>query len=265
MNSSADGLRRPRGIALGFRRRLAVRHEQIAFDATAGDGEREAKRKQQAEDHANSPARDVRLSHLFVNFHQTRYRTPIMKHRFRYREFLTAAVAASLLALSACDQTHQNSAAGSGALAKLKPDEQPKPVPAVAFSDAAGARHSLSEFRGRYLLLNLWATWCAPCVKELPALSHLQAAIGPRKLIVVPVNVGRDNATETTKFLKQHRAALPVYIDTNSAFLHAFGAYGLPLTVLIDPRGREIARAIGAVRWDEPEALAYFRGLGAHS
>jgi thiol-disulfide isomerase/thioredoxin len=184
-----------------------------------------------------------------------------MKHPLGYRHRLTAALAAGLLALSACDQSHQNSAAGSGALAKLKPDEHPTAVPAVAFSDAVGQRHNLSEFRGRYLLLNLWATWCAPCVKELPALSHLQTAIGSKKLAVVPVNVGRDSAADTTKFLQQHKAALPVYIDTNSAFLHAFGAYGLPLTVLIDPQGREIARAIGAVRWDAPEAIAYFKSL----
>lgn len=178
---------------------------------------------------------------------------------------MTAAVAASLLGLSACDQTHRNPAAGSGALAKLKPDAKPVPIPAVAFSDATGARHNLSEFRGRYLLLNLWATWCAPCVKELPALSHLQSAIGSQKLTVVPVNVGRDNAADTAKFLKHHHAALPVYIDTNSAFLHAFGAYGLPLTVLIDPQGRETARAIGAVRWDAPESIAYFKSLEGSS
>jgi thiol-disulfide isomerase/thioredoxin len=184
-----------------------------------------------------------------------------MKHPLGYRHLLTAALAAGFLALSGCHQTHQNNSAGSGALAKLKMDAKPVAVPAVAFSDAAGLRHSLSEFRGRYLLLNLWATWCAPCVKELPALSHLQAAIGSKKLTVVPVNVGRDNAADTTKFLKQHKAALPVYIDTNAAFLHAFGAYGLPLTVLIDPQGREIARAIGAVRWDAPEAIAYFKSL----
>jgi thiol-disulfide isomerase/thioredoxin len=154
------------------------------------------------------------------------------------------------------------------ALAKLKMDEKPTAVPAVAFSDAVGARHNLTEFRGRYMLLNLWATWCAPCVKELPALSHLQAAIGAKKLAVVPVNVGRGTAADTATFLKQHQAVLPVYLDTNSAFLHAFGAYGLPLTVLIDPQGREIARAIGGVKWDAPEAIAYFKSLtqpGGHS
>jgi len=149
----------------------------------------------------------------------------------------------------------------SGALAKLVPDAQPKAIADVAFTDGSGKGHKLSEFRGHYMLLNEWATWCAPCVRELPALSHLQAAVGPQHLSVVPVNVGHSTAAETAAFLKAHKAQLPVYLDNNSAFLHAFGAYGLPLTVLVDPHGREIARATGAVHWDAPDAIAWFRAL----
>jgi thiol-disulfide isomerase/thioredoxin len=178
------------------------------------------------------------------------------------RPAIFALLAAAVLALTACNpEHHDREHAGSGALAKLK-SEAPKPVAAVAFTDASGGMRKLSEFRGRYLLLNLWATWCAPCVHELPALSQLQATVGTKALRVVPVNVGRDNAAATAAFLRQHHVELPVYLDTNAAFLHAFGAYGLPLTVLIDPQGREIARAMGAVRWDVPESISYFRGLG---
>lgn len=149
----------------------------------------------------------------------------------------------------------------AGALAKLVPDAAPKAIPAVAFADAGGAPRKLGDFRGRYVLLNLWATWCAPCVHELPALSRLQAAEGPGQLAVVPVNVGRGTAADTAAFLAAHGAKLPVYLDSKDAFLRAFGAYGLPLSVLIDPQGREIARATGAVRWDAPESVAYFRSL----
>jgi thiol-disulfide isomerase/thioredoxin len=178
------------------------------------------------------------------------------------RSAIFAVLATAALALTACNPEHHDQEhARSGALAKLK-SEPPKPVAAVAFADAAGRVHSLREFHGNYLLLNLWATWCGPCVRELPALSHLQAAAGVKALQVVPVNVGRDNAAATAGFLKQHHATLPVYLDNNSAFLHAFGAYGLPLTVLIDPQGREIARAIGAVQWDAPESVEYFKSRG---
>jgi thiol-disulfide isomerase/thioredoxin len=154
----------------------------------------------------------------------------------------------------------------ASALAKLKPAPRPAPVPAVAFADAAGRLHMLSEFKGRYVLLNLWATWCAPCVRELPALARLQGQVPPGRLTVVPVNVGRGNAAATAAFLKAHKAdALPVYLDSNTAFLRAFRAYGLPLSVLIDPKGREIARAFGAVRWDDKESVAYFKSLPARA
>lgn len=146
-------------------------------------------------------------------------------------------------------------------LTKLKKNDTPRAIPAVTFADGKGGAHDLVKLEGRYVLLNLWATWCAPCVRELPALSHLQAAMDSRKLVVVAVNVGRDSAAATAAFLKQHNANLPVYVDTKSAFLHAFGATGLPLTLLIDPSGREIARASGAVHWDAKDSIAYFKLL----
>jgi thiol-disulfide isomerase/thioredoxin len=149
------------------------------------------------------------------------------------------------------------------ALSALAFDPAPKALPQVAFADAAGARHTLAAFKGRYVLLNLWATWCAPCVKELPALSRLQAAL-PGRLAVVTVNVGRGTAADTAQFLKDHNAAnLPVYLDSNLALLRVFGDSGLPLSVLIDPQGREIARAANPPDWDTPEAIAYFRTLTA--
>ncbi|HEY1638754.1 MAG TPA: TlpA disulfide reductase family protein [Rhizomicrobium sp.] len=177
------------------------------------------------------------------------------------RPFRLLAAAAMVL-LFGCGRSQQHGApTPASSLAKLKSETTAKPVPPVSFVDDRGSSHDLAAFKGRYVLLNLWATWCAPCVRELPALSHLQAAVDARKLVVVPVNVGRDKAAATAAFLKQHNAELPVYIDTKSAFLHAFGATGLPLTLLIDPKGEEIARASGAVRWDAKDSIAYFKSL----
>jgi thiol-disulfide isomerase/thioredoxin len=171
------------------------------------------------------------------------------------------AVVAAAAALYVRLESSVHGARHVGALAKLVPEPQPKTIPAVAFADAEGRLHKLTAFRGRHVLLNLWATWCAPCVRELPALAHLQAAVGPRRLTVVAVNVGRGTPADTAAFLKAHHAGLSVYLDTNSAFPRAFGAYGLPLSVLIDPQGRGVARAVGAVRWDAPESIAYFKSL----
>ena len=181
---------------------------------------------------------------------------------FGARAFCVAAVIAAL-GLGCCEPTKRNGPPVTpAALSKLKA-ETPKAVPHVTFAGGNGETYKLEELRGRYVLLNLWATWCAPCVRELPALGRLQAAVGKSQFVIVPVNVGRGTAAETATFLETNKAALPVYLDTKSAFLHAFGAFGLPLTVLIDPKGREIARASGAVHWDGNESIAYFRSLKA--
>jgi thiol-disulfide isomerase/thioredoxin len=149
-------------------------------------------------------------------------------------------------------------------LARLVPVKAPAAVAAVAFTGADGKRHALSEFKGHYVLLNLWAVWCVPCVKELPALAKLQA--GAPGLTVVPVDVARGTPADAAAFLKEHGAAsLPAYIDTDLALMRTFGAYGLPLTILIDDKGREVARAVGPADWDAPDAVDYFKALTAKS
>jgi thiol-disulfide isomerase/thioredoxin len=149
-------------------------------------------------------------------------------------------------------------------LAPFTADASPLAVPQVAFSDAGGNRIALSQLRGRYVLLNLWAPWCAPCVRELPALARLQSSLPHDRFSVIAVDVGRGTASEARSFLDAHGSkALATYVDSNLALLRAFGAFGLPLTILVDPRGREIGRALGAATWDSPEALDYFRALTA--
>ncbi|HXL98783.1 MAG TPA: TlpA disulfide reductase family protein [Rhizomicrobium sp.] len=148
------------------------------------------------------------------------------------------------------------------ALAALVDNPNPQAMPEVAFADGVGGHQTLAAFKGRYVLLNLWATWCAPCVKELPALARLHAAVPG--LSVVTVNAGRGSAGSTAAFLKAHGAGtLPVYLDSNAALTRAFGAIGLPLSVLIDPQGREIAQATGPADWDDASAIAYFKALTA--
>ena len=148
------------------------------------------------------------------------------------------------------------------ALAPFALAAKPAQVPQVAISDASGARLSLSSFKGKYILLNLWATWCAPCVKELPALARLKAAAASGGFAVVAVDVGRNTPGEARAFLDAHGAkALDTYVDSNIALLRAFNAFGLPLTVLIDPQGREIGRAVGPAGWDSEDAIGYFKAL----
>jgi len=144
----------------------------------------------------------------------------------------------------------------------LAPTHPAKPVPSVVFSGADGKLHSLGEFKGRVVLLNLWAPWCAPCVKELPALAALQKAVPEERFAVVAVDVGRDTVPEAGSFLASHGAgALHTYLDSNTSLFRAFGAYGLPLSVLIDAKGREIARAEGPADWSAPESVSYLKWL----
>jgi len=159
----------------------------------------------------------------------------------------------------------QRDAGPPASLAPYAAAKAPVAVPQVAIDDARGTRLALSAFKGKYVLLNLWATWCAPCVRELPALAKLKAAAGSDKFDVVAVDVGRGTAADARSFLDSHAAkSLGTYVDTNLALLRAFGAFGLPLTVLIDPQGREIGRAVGPAAWDTPEAIAYFANLAKH-
>jgi thiol-disulfide isomerase/thioredoxin len=144
-------------------------------------------------------------------------------------------------------------------LAALRLQKPAKAAPDVAFTDAGGHRIALSSLKGRYVLLNLWATWCAPCVAELPQLSRL-AAFAPG-IKVVAVNTDRGEV-DAAGFLKDHSAdALGVYRDTDHVMMRNFVTPTLPVTVLIDPTGKVVARADGPADWDNPEAVAYFKRI----
>jgi len=175
----------------------------------------------------------------------------------------TTIAAAALLALGVLYGIGDGAVNAKPAMpAPLAAETKPAPVPKAVFVDAKGAKHGIADFKGKYVLVNLWATWCAPCVRELPSLAKLQAAVPGLK--VLAVDVEKKKPEEAASFLKSHQAdALGVYVDTELALLHTFGAYGLPTTVLIDPSGKEIAKAQGPAEWAAPEFVAYFKSLAS--
>ena len=176
--------------------------------------------------------------------------------------FATLTGAALLLLAVLYWMTASTVHAPPASLAPLKFAAQPQRAPAVAFTGPGGKIANLHEFKGRYVLLNLWAPWCGPCVKELPALAALQRALPADRFVVVPVDVGREGQADAQGFLAGHGAgALQTYVDSEAALLRSFGGYGLPMTALIDPEGNEIARAEGAPDWAKPESVAYLRSL----
>ncbi len=133
----------------------------------------------------------------------------------------------------------------------------PQKIPPFVYTDANNAQHALSDFRGSYILLNIWATWCAPCTHEMPSLDALQKQFGDKKLHIVTLSEDRGDAI-VTGFYKTHNIAnLPVAIDTAGTAPSAFHLNGLPTTLLIDPQGNEIARLEGEADWSSPEAVDF--------
>ncbi|MGH6820749.1 MAG: TlpA disulfide reductase family protein, partial [Methylocella sp.] len=107
-------------------------------------------------------------------------------------------------------------------------------VPDAVFTDGEGRQVRLSDFRGRFVLLNMWAKWCPPCINELPALARAQAALPRERIAVVAVDLENNEPAEVVEFLRAHGAQdLTAYVDRNLALMRSFKAYGLPLTVVI--------------------------------
>lgn len=138
-------------------------------------------------------------------------------------------------------------------------------APSIGFIDTAGKKITLADFKGRYVLVNLWATWCGPCINELPELARLQQALPTDRFAVVPVDVlERQDAGHLHDFLAMHSAgSLPVYIDSERQTQQGFVANELPLTVLIGPDGHEVARAVGGQHWADPASIAWMKAISA--
>ncbi|MBI1777398.1 MAG: TlpA family protein disulfide reductase [Proteobacteria bacterium] len=148
----------------------------------------------------------------------------------------------------------------TGQMRKFTLHEAPRPAPEGGFQDREGKRVPLGQFLGQVVLVNLWATWCAPCVEEMPSLERLQASLGGKDFTIIAVSSDRAGNKAVTPFLeKLALKLLPIYLDPDSSFTRGTGARGLPTSILIDRDGREVGRLEGAAAWDSPEAAALIR------
>ena len=155
-------------------------------------------------------------------------------------------------------------AARDAGLAKLVPAEEPAPVPAIGFTDPEGGTHALADYKGKVVLLNFWATWCAPCREEMPSLDALQSELGGEDFTVVPIATGRNAPEKIDKFYTETGLRnLPVLLDPRQQLARAMGVVGLPVTVLIDRDGNEVARLLGEADWTSEPAKAVIRQLVA--
>nr|WP_246526986.1 TlpA disulfide reductase family protein [Plastoroseomonas hellenica] len=135
-------------------------------------------------------------------------------------------------------------------------------MPEFGFTDAEGASKSPADFPGKALLVNFWATWCPPCVAEMPALDRLQAMLASEGIQVLALSSDRGGRAQVEPFYQRNSLRnLGVWLDPRGAAGRAFGVRGLPTTVLIDRSGSEVARAEGAAEWDAPAMVAAIRRL----
>ncbi len=147
-----------------------------------------------------------------------------------------------------------------GNLAAL-PDETPgTALPAIRFTTAEGAARTLADYAGQGVVLNLWATWCEPCVKEMPALDQLAHLVAEDRIAVLPLSSDRAGAPAVVRFYRdQGIKTLPVLLDPEGEATRALGARGLPTTLVVDRAGRERGRVEGAQPWSDAEAVAAIR------
>ncbi len=175
----------------------------------------------------------------------------------RRRAFALAAAGATLTAALPARQAGAQAAAAGKLL-----EGEPKPAPAFSFTDAEGKGRGASDFAGQGLVVNLWATWCPPCVAEMPALDRAQAALAAEGVRVLALSSDREGRAKVEPFYRDRGIRhLGLWLDPRGAAQRALGARALPTTVIIDRKGLERARLEGPAEWDLPELLAAIRRL----
>lgn len=141
---------------------------------------------------------------------------------------------------------------------RLQAHDAPLAVPKLAFQDRDGLPLTLADFRGKTVLLNIWATWCIPCREEMPTLDRLQARLGGDAFQVVALSIDRGGTEAVQRFYTEAGIThLEIFTGSAGRILHDLAVVGPPLTLLVDAEGREVARAIGPIDWDEPEIIEF--------
>jgi thiol-disulfide isomerase/thioredoxin len=174
--------------------------------------------------------------------------------------FLAGGLALGYMLLAGMSKPAQSTGLArfaQGSLAKLEVRDAPPLQSSRPFRDAAGQERRLSAFHGKVTLVNFWASWCTPCVKEMPTLAALDRAFEGKPFEVVAISVDRPRDVDfARKRLKELTGGqLEFLIDTTMTIAPDSGAQGMPTTILFDAQGRELARLAGEADWDSPEAI----------
>jgi thiol-disulfide isomerase/thioredoxin len=138
----------------------------------------------------------------------------------------------------------------------------PLETPKISFQSGSGRKLALDDFRGRVVLLNLWATWCAPCRAEMPTLDNLQAILGGADFEVLALSLDQGGVQDVERFYQDLGLRhLAIYVDPTTRAQRELRVFGLPTTLLIDADGRELGRLIGPTDWDSHEMVSFLRSF----
>jgi thiol-disulfide isomerase/thioredoxin len=181
----------------------------------------------------------------------------------RPRPLVALIIAAATLLLTGSAVWLSPRPAGPGATAPNRLEiGAPKPMPPLSFTDRDGKPLSLQDFKGRLVVLDIWATWCSPCRAEFPRLDRLQAALADQGLVVLPLSVDQGGKKPVERFYDEVKVtALGEYLDPSGSSAKALGLRGLPTTLILDREGREIGRLEGEAAWDSAAMLDLFKRL----
>ena len=176
----------------------------------------------------------------------------------RSKPVASAAPGASAMAQTA--PLNGLAAYAKGAVAAFVARPEPVAVPAIAMQDGDAKPLALEDWQGKIVLLNLWATWCAPCLKEMPALDRLKAALGGADFDVIALNIDKGSTEKPKKFLSDAGiTSLTFMRDPTAKAFAVIQSAGMPTTLLIGRDGRELGRLVGPAEWDLDEAKALVR------
>lgn len=170
---------------------------------------------------------------------------------------IAGALAIFLVVVQSCSQPKTGlDAFAKDSLKKLTALEAPPAQPSMTFKNLDGAEMKLSDYKGKTILVNIWATWCAPCIAEMPMLDALQAKKGGDTFEVVTISLDRTAQEAEAWFQKNNITNLPLWHDSSYGVSGKLDLPGLPTSIFYNAQGREIARIPGEVDWTSPEALA---------
>ena len=138
--------------------------------------------------------------------------------------------------------------------------KNPKTYENVIFNDANQNSVNLSDFKGKLLILNFWATWCAPCREEMPSLDNLQVNLELNNLKIFPINIGREDISKSESFFKELNIKnLDIYFDTPITLAKKFSLRGVPTTIFFNKKGEEFARLIGSIDFNDEKFIKWLK------